>query len=1250
MLPKGYKKPSQYKAGGAKKKSSSPKPTNPSLWSRAKSLAKQKFDVYPSAYANGWAAKWYKENGGGWSGGSKKMAEGGPTSKPAKGDLGDPTKLSLTDKDKKLIQDSIRKAVPGISNYQVREIYDNFFADEDSIPYTLNLLNSGKLDETVKLVLGSRLAAKALSGEKPGFGDIVSTLSGAKGDIHTTLINMGVPPEKAVEYLKAQARQAGADEENLGYIDRLGGKGWLNPFNFFDYELPKYSFAPGGPLDTNPASSLTTADLLNSLDRVGRRTPIVNLQPAPVYPQGPSVGRLQDTMQSMDNIFMDEKGNPLVETDPRFPRDFVMNDMANYSSRVDPLTTAWSAATTSYLLSQYLGAETPQEMRDRGFRPNAAHYLYINDAFKTSQDPNYAYNAYKAKELPKNFEDVKIGDLFFRGYDETANKNFNGFEKLSEKNGYYPSHTDLVVDKGRDKDGEYVILAGGNVGNKFLHQKFYYKDVKKKYVGHMAQNEDRAFKSSAELPQSSFKPAEEVDPMIELMNFQRGPMDRETNASFANGGFIGTPTQMIDQAMMDNQMLQMGINPNDPYYSRLYRQGGYMNVLAAGGDVLAYGGPDDMLTRIDNGGTHEESSLGGVPMGPNALVEEGETVQKGVEQGTDFVFSERLPELGISPEMAEEYNLPKFMVGKSFAKASKLIEDKSNRTGDILDRNTKEVMLSRLREAQEEHKDLEFQSKLAELEDMYGRSSQEQAPQDPGQGMLMPKGLPGSPEEAMIQQMEMGQGMPQPQPSPEEIAMMQAGMPPQMYYGGPVAFAPGGPNERINNLLGYEKIAYSNGGPTQYLLDALGQNYTTPSGTPLGEGDIQDIAYRNYLKAQGLSDYEIDQQKYRGNLESTVQDFYGNASNTVTPQPTPEVPFTGESPYPGMPVISDQVDPATGTAPTVQVDPETSTASTAPTVTPRIPSGPGSGMGNLELDPLREATLDESLYPRSDEYMPPIPRIPLEADPYTQPGIQGNPDLRPPAPSMADYYENLLLAGTPFPFSNTGQILPIDDYQQQLYEDEISAADDKHLADALASLKKDPEGLKLENFSNPYKAQILADAGMKFLQGIKPIRERDAAGYMMVSDYDPYILPIEEQRKALANMSAGVKKALSRRVSNPGLYMALAGNINANEATETAKLFENKFNVEAADNVRIRELLREDQAANVRMKQLVNELNERDRQGKEQLLIEAANSFSNAYAGFSKEDFYAFMAKQYLENADMFEKTPSTAGGSDDGK
>ena len=41
-------------------------PTNPSKWNYYKGQAKKKFDVYPSAYANGWAAKQYKAAGGGW--------------------------------------------------------------------------------------------------------------------------------------------------------------------------------------------------------------------------------------------------------------------------------------------------------------------------------------------------------------------------------------------------------------------------------------------------------------------------------------------------------------------------------------------------------------------------------------------------------------------------------------------------------------------------------------------------------------------------------------------------------------------------------------------------------------------------------------------------------------------------------------------------------------------------------------------------------------------------------------------------------------------------------------------------------------------------------------------------------------------------------------------------------------------------------------------------------------------------------
>lgn len=47
-----------------KSKSSDPVPKNKQLYSRVKSEAKRKFDVWPSAYASAWLTKEYKRRGG----------------------------------------------------------------------------------------------------------------------------------------------------------------------------------------------------------------------------------------------------------------------------------------------------------------------------------------------------------------------------------------------------------------------------------------------------------------------------------------------------------------------------------------------------------------------------------------------------------------------------------------------------------------------------------------------------------------------------------------------------------------------------------------------------------------------------------------------------------------------------------------------------------------------------------------------------------------------------------------------------------------------------------------------------------------------------------------------------------------------------------------------------------------------------------------------------------------------------------
>ena len=43
-----------------------PKPTNPKLYAVVKAMAKRKFKVYPSAYANAWLVRTYKKKRGGY--------------------------------------------------------------------------------------------------------------------------------------------------------------------------------------------------------------------------------------------------------------------------------------------------------------------------------------------------------------------------------------------------------------------------------------------------------------------------------------------------------------------------------------------------------------------------------------------------------------------------------------------------------------------------------------------------------------------------------------------------------------------------------------------------------------------------------------------------------------------------------------------------------------------------------------------------------------------------------------------------------------------------------------------------------------------------------------------------------------------------------------------------------------------------------------------------------------------------------
>lgn len=88
-------------------------PTNPSKWAAAKAAAKRKFKVYPSAYANLWAAKKYKSMGGGWkSGKSESYNKNHPRRDPMgqeDADVNNDGKVDITDKMLKAKRDLYRR-------------------------------------------------------------------------------------------------------------------------------------------------------------------------------------------------------------------------------------------------------------------------------------------------------------------------------------------------------------------------------------------------------------------------------------------------------------------------------------------------------------------------------------------------------------------------------------------------------------------------------------------------------------------------------------------------------------------------------------------------------------------------------------------------------------------------------------------------------------------------------------------------------------------------------------------------------------------------------------------------------------------------------------------------------------------------------------------------------------------------------------------------------------------------------------
>lgn len=115
-----------------------------------------------------------------------------------------------------------------------------------------------------------------------------------------------------------------------------------------------------------------------------------------------------------------------------------------------------------------------------------------------------------------------------------------------------------------------------------------------------------------------------------------------------------------------------------------------------GGNTDSY---NNDVTLYNEGGTHEENPMGGVPIGtdgqgnPN-LVEEGEVKYK------DYIFSDRL---FLNKELLEKYHLPNKYDNHSFADvAEHLSEEAKERPNDPLSKKGLDDSMNKLIQAQEE--------------------------------------------------------------------------------------------------------------------------------------------------------------------------------------------------------------------------------------------------------------------------------------------------------------------------------------------------------------------------------------------------------------------------------------------------------------------------------------------------------------------------------------------------------------------
>lgn len=314
----------------------------------------------------------------------------------------------------------------------------------------------------------------------------------------------------------------------------------------------------------------------------------------------------------------------------------------------------------------------------------------------------------------------------------------------------------------------------------------------------------------------------------------------ETN----NNGGLGMPQ---NNTLIDPNTEELRKNVTDPnsyvtpeLYPNAY--GGRLNFAAGGA-----------LTEINTGGTHEQNPMGGVMVGRNASVEQGEALIN-KDGKPAFVLTDRIK---LDSTTAEEFGLPKKYIGKTFSDIGKA----ENRVSDLRpnDPLTKDLLKSRnekLEAAQEAQKARMAEKHMAKAQELAPEMFQQAQPQG------MPQEQMAMQDPAMEQMMAMqGQGMPQ-------------GMPqqPMMASGGRM-FARGG-------TFSNEWVPPAGSAEADFLLNEMQNSGMWDTENIKNYQDVIDID-KNYditQKTVGKNGIFNDENDYN----AWKKRVYPNSSNTTT--------------------------------------------------------------------------------------------------------------------------------------------------------------------------------------------------------------------------------------------------------------------------------------------------------------------------------------------------------------------------------